>query len=229
MDKNWIQVIKEFSQFFGKRLENVGIEIKGAEVVTIKGKDGADGKDGNDSTVPGPQGIAGPVGPKGPKGDAGKDSKVPGPIGKTGDRGPQGEPGFDGKDGSPDTPTEIIEKINKEKGTLIKKEKVEGLAEIESMAQTADANSRNAMRGNVGGGSFVYAQDISDQLNGVLKTFTLVPNAQVIMVFSSSMPGVFRPTIDYTTTGSEITFTSEINANSTLATGQTVIILYKIL
>jgi len=75
----------------------------------------------------------------------------------------------------------------------------------------------------------LYAQDISSQLNGVLKTFTLVSNAKVILVFGSSAPGVFRPTIDYTTTGSTITFTSEITADATLNSGQTIVILYKIL
>ena len=130
-----------------------------------------------------------------------------------------------GDSGSPDTGEEIIVKINNDKSDrLIRKEKVEGLANIENMARTADANSRSFMNT----GSYVYAQDISDQLNGILKTFTLVSNAKVILAFGSSTPGVFRPTTDYTTTGSTITFTSEITAASTLATGQTVIILYKL-
>lgn len=125
-----------------------------------------------------------------------------------------------------ETGEEIIRKVNNDPSdSLIRKGKVEGLEDIENMARTADANSRSFMNT----GSYVYAQDISDQLNGVLKTFILVSNAKVILAFGSSAPGVFRPTTDYTTTGSTITFTSEITAASTLAAGQTVIILYKIL
>ena len=128
--------------------------------------------------------------------------------------------------GSPDTGEEVISKINHDKSDLlIRKGKVEGLEELESAARTAEANSRSWSNS----GSFVYAQDISSQLNGVLKTFTLVSNAKVILVFGSSAPGVFRPTIDYTTTGSTITFTSEITADATLNSGQTIVILYKIL
>lgn len=49
--------------------------------------------------------------------------------------------------GSPDTGKEIITKVNDDKSKLvIKKEKVEGLADLENLAKTADANSQNAMR-----------------------------------------------------------------------------------
>src|SRR3990167_10022129 len=112
-----------------------------------------------------------------------------------------------GKDGSPDTGEEIIQKINKDKSDrLIRKGKVEGLADIESMARTAEANSM--WRG--GGGSFNYNYDISSLLDGVTKTFTLPSNARVLLVLGSSTPVIFRPTVDYTTTASAITFTSEI-------------------
>lgn len=229
--------IKEIVEFFGKKLDAVGVELKGVSVVTIKGDKGdtgdqgipgKDGSDGADSKVPGPKGDPGV---DGTNGRDGKDSKVPGPKGDRGDVGPAGVRGKDGlkgkagADGSPDTGEDILKKINKDKTTLIKRDKVEGLDEIERRARTAEANSQ--WRG--GGGSFVYAHDISASLNGVLKTFTLVANAKVISVFASSFPGVFRPTTDYTTTSSTITFTSEITAASTLAAGQTVIILYKIL
>lgn len=130
-----------------------------------------------------------------------------------------------GMDGSPDSGTEIIGKINKEEDTLIKKEKVEGLADIELMARSAQANT-NVFHNS---GSFVYDYDLSDYLNGVLKTFTLPSNAKVITVLGSSAPGIFRKTVDYTTTSSTITFTSAIDASTTLASGQTVVILYKIL
>ena len=175
------------------------IEKIDSKIRGVDGKDGSNGKNGRD-------------------GYDGKD-------GRDGERGFPGIPGAVGPAGAPDTGEQITRKINHDKSDLlIRKGKVEGLDEIEKMARTADANSRSFMNT----GSYVYAQDISDQLNGVLKTFTLVSNAKVILAFGSSAPGVFRPTTDYTTTGSTITFTSEIAAASTLATGQTVIILYKL-
>lgn len=79
----------------------------------------------------GPQGREGIQGPKGDKGDKGEpgprgaDSTIPGPRGfqgivgrdgdpgKSGERGPQGFQGPEGTgSGSPDTPDQILEKLN---------------------------------------------------------------------------------------------------------------------
>lgn len=51
--------------------------------------------------------------------------------------------GIDGKDGSPDTPKQVIEKINKSKGDKIKRSRVEGLDEVESIARTAQHQVQN--------------------------------------------------------------------------------------
>ncbi len=80
--------------------------------------------------------------------------------------------------------------------------------------------------GGTNGGRIVKYHDLSDQLNGVLKTFALPANWRVISVQSSSFPSILRPTIDYVNDQQSITFTSEIDAASTLATGQTLIVLY---
>lgn len=79
-----------------------------------------------------------------------------------------------------------------------------------------------------GGGKVVKVYDLSASLDGVLKTFPLPSFWRVISVTSSSFPTAFRPTVDYTTDASAmtITFTSEIEASTTLATGQTVIVVY---
>lgn len=79
-----------------------------------------------------------------------------------------------------------------------------------------------------GGGRIVKSYDLSDSLNGVLKTFSLPSFWRIITVQSSSFPNAFRPTTDYTVDipNSKITFTSEITADTTLATGQTIIITY---
>lgn len=82
--------------------------------------------------------------------------------------------------------------------------------------------------GGGGGGHTMYVHDLSSQLNGVLKTFSLPAFWRVISIQSSSFPNAFRPTVDYTTDAgaSTITFTSEIDAAGTLATGQTLIVTY---
>lgn len=80
--------------------------------------------------------------------------------------------------------------------------------------------------GSSGGGRIVKAYDLSSQLNGVLKTFNLPAVWRVISVHSSSAPFTFRETTDYTWTPTTITFTSEIDATSTLNTAQSVTIIY---
>lgn len=163
-------------------------------------------------------------GAPGKKGDPGK--SIVGP------QGPEGKPGQSivgpaGKDGSPDTGEQIVEKINNDNsGKKIKKQHIEGLAEIEDIARSADANARSFYANT---GSYVYDYDLSGLLDGLTKTFTLPANARVIAVFSSSFPTIFRRTTDYTTTASTITFTSQIDAPTTLAAGQSVVLLYKIL
>jgi len=162
------------------------------------------GADGKDSTVQGPRGLPGLQGER---------SYVP---------GPKGEPG---NEGSPDTGEEVIDKINADKTMLIKMNKIEGMDEIEKGIRVNRANTNEMMAFS---GSTVLTADISDQLDGVLKTFTLPSNARVLLVLSSSTPNIMRPTVDYTTTSSQISFTAEISASTTLATGQSVIILYKL-
>lgn len=89
------------------------VEIKGAEIVTIKGEQGNQGEKG-DKGEPG-ESITGPQGPDGVKGE---DSTVPGPQGPSGVNGHDGENGLDGKDGqngqdgSSDTALEVADKLN---------------------------------------------------------------------------------------------------------------------
>ena len=82
--------------------------------------------------------------------------------------------------------------------------------------------------GSSSGGRIVKSYDLSSQLNGVTKTFSLPAFWRIISVHSSSFPNAFRETVDYTYDASvySITFTSEITADTTLATGQTITIIY---
>lgn len=141
---------------------------------------------------------------------------------------PKPKDGINGKDGSPDTGLEIVEKINDlptdEDKYLIDMEHIDGLlARLKELGKTVYVGG-----GSSSGGRIVKVYDLSSQLNGVTKTFSLPAFWHVITVQSSSFPNAFRPTIDYTTDAgaSTITFTSEINETATLATGQTIIVQY---
>jgi hypothetical protein len=92
------------------------------------GKDGADG-------APGATGAEGRPGRDGANGLPGLD----GADGKDGVDGKDGKDGVDGKDGSPDTPEQVVEKVNSAT-TLIQKDRVEGLADIERIARENNFN-----------------------------------------------------------------------------------------
>jgi len=169
-------------------------------------------------------------GAKGDTGKAGKDGKDgrdgrDGIDGRDGERGLQG---INGADGGPDTPEVIKQKLE----SLEDEDKL-SIKAIKDLQEELDKIKK--MKGTVqyvGGGGVgkhnVVAYDLSASLNGVLKTFSLPAFWKVISVHSSSFPNAFRPTVDYTTdaSASTITFTAEIDASTTLATGQTIIITY---
>lgn len=131
----------------------------------------------------------------------GKDGKD-GVDGKDGKDGRQGKVG---KDGSPDTGEEIIGKINKDKNVKINAEKVEGWKDIESMAKTAEANSRLGLRA---GGDTVYLTDLSSQTNGVTKTFTIPVYRRAIMVTCSDFPTVLFLNNGFTIASGVLTLTT---------------------
>lgn len=170
----------------------------------------------------GMRGLTGPqgesiIGPKGEKGDdyilTKRDMK------EIAELVPSGK---DGKDGSSDTPDQIATKINtlEEK---IEQKTIKGLIKFLNNIQNSIREARIRPQG--GGGNVVEYYDLSSQLNGVLKTFTIPTNRRVLSIHASSFPfSAFRPTIDYSSTRTTITFTSEINAATTLATNQSLIL-----
>lgn len=232
MSKEILRIIQEIADFFGKKLDHVGVELKGVSVVTLKGDQGEKGDRGDTgemgASIKGEQGDKGDRGEKGEKGDRGEKGEK-GEKGDTGEAGAstKGEKGEKGDDGSLETGEEIVDKINADKSKkVIKKEHIEGWSEMQDQIQSAEANSRSALSG--GHGSFVYDFDYSSLLNGVLKTFTLPPNAKIIMLLGSSDQGFFRKNIDYTYTASTFTFTSAIDETTVLSQGQTLVLIYKI-
>lgn len=103
--------------------------------------------------------------------------------------------------------------------------------EIEELRKDIKETKKTAKGVTIFGGggtrsASVGFQDLSAQLDGVTKSFTLSKFKKIIGVWASSSPWILRPTVDYTLSGNTITFTSEINAESTLSSGQSVIVLY---
>lgn len=101
---------------------------------------------------------------------------------------------------------------------------------IEGLRKELDELKKVRTNGLSGGGGIVGRDivtkyDLSPYLDGVTKTFNIPGTWAIISVSTSSFPGVLRPTIDYTNTDSTITFTSQIEASTTLAAGQTVILI----
>ena len=96
--------------------------------------------------------------------------------------------------------------------------------ELDELKKNLKAGSRVTSGGGVGKHNMeVY--DISGSLNGVTKTFNLPAFWQISLVLSTSAPQIFRPTTDFTWTPTSVTFTNEITAATTLAAGQTVLVI----
>lgn len=90
--------------------------------------------------------------------------------------------------------------------------------------QISEISSRPV--GGIASRDIVKNYDISSQLNGVTKTFQTPAMFRVITVMLSSTPSALRENVDYTWSDTSLTFTSEIEASTSLASGQSAIILY---
>lgn len=167
----------------------------------LKGIDGKDGKDGTNGSV-GPQGAPGATGAQGAA----------------------------GKHGSPDTADDIRNKLELFIGQPEdEKPKIDVIGHLrEELDELRKLITKKviAPSGGVMGRDLVRANDISAQLNGVTKTFNTPGMWRVISINLSSFPNTLRETVDYTWTPTSITFTSQIDAASTLAAGQTCVIIY---
>lgn len=117
INENLGRLADKESPAFPAMPDKMKVELEGAEIVTIKGKDGKDGD----------QGIQGEKGDKGDQGDPGRDGTdgIDGEDGKDGNdgrdgtdgqNGKDGKNGVKGKDGSPDSPFDIKKKIESLEG-----------------------------------------------------------------------------------------------------------------
>ena len=188
---------------------------KGDSITGDRGECGEKGEQGL-------EGATGAVGASGKDGADGKDGKkgIDGLDGINGVDGLSGKDGEDGKDGSSDEPIEIAEKLN----TLKEEVDIKVIKGLNNWMNNIKQLVKKKDSG--GGGDIVKAYDLSSSLNGVTKIFTIPKVRKIISVHLSSVPGILRETTDFTYTSNSITFTAEIQASTSLLTGQTCVIVY---
>lgn len=124
---------------------------------------------------------------------------------------------FDGIDGSPDTPEQILEKVNKAK-ELIKRNRVEGLNEqIEILQKQIREMARVRHGGGVGGGGSAnwIRETPVGTINGSNVTFTItsniIPNSETLYLGGIGL----TPTTDYSISGRTITYVTAPPTNNT--------------
>lgn len=152
-----------------------------------------------------------------------KDGKD-GVNGLDGNDGLDGKDGVDGKDGSPDTPLQIVDKlesIQREDDKL----SIDAIKGLRAELKKASRSSGGTFFGGAQNVKQAFKDiDLSSQLDGVTKTFNIEAVYNILSVSLSSFPHTLRKGVDYTYTTTTITFTSEIDASVSLATGQTCIL-----
>lgn len=171
----------------------------------LRGVDGMHGRDGKD-------GAKGEVGVRG----------------LDGYKGERGEKGKDGVDGSPDSADDIRNKLELLTGKdRLNVSAIDGLTELLAEFDTKIGGVRSSQnRGGmaVTGRDIFNDIDLSAQLDGVTTTFQIHAVYNIISVHLSSFPHALRKNIDFTYTPTTITFTSQIDAATTLSAGQTCVL-----
>lgn len=226
---------------FPKEME---VTLKGIKIITLKGDDGETPKKGIDYYTPKEVAeIKKEITPKkgvdytdGDKGDTpkkGRDYFTKGEIEQfkkdvTPKKGIDYRDGVDGY-----TPKKGIDYRDGKDGDSVDEEKVikkvtkEVLKKIPDITQDT-MNQIGYVTGGIGDPALkFFVKDLSSELNGSLKVFTITQNRIILDIACSSAPWTFRPTVDYTISGDSretLTFTSEIDASTTFRTGQTLIV-----
>lgn len=102
--------------------------------------------------------------------------------------------------------------------------KIEAIDNLREELDELKKRPTGGVQGGIIGRNLIKNIDISSQLDGSTKTFNIHSIWSIISVHASSSPWALRPTIDYTHTTNSITFTDQIDAPTTLAAGQTIIL-----
>lgn len=208
------------------------VELMGAEVVTIKGEKGDKGDSPSEEELVElvtpliPEPIKGDKGDKGERGEKG-DKGERGEDGSNGEKGDKGDLGEKGADGSPDTPEQIREKLESLKDDeRLDKSAIKGLEEeIKKLQLIIESLPRGG--GGRGKIPIVKVENLTSQVNGVLKTFALPRDTvRVLGVFGTQFPVIFDPSVDFTLTGNNLVLGASVSAPET---GQTLFALIETL
>ncbi len=123
----------------------------------------------------------------------------------------------------------IVDALEKlPKGKKLKIKAIENLQEeLDKLKREMQQGLTRVIGGSGQGGTIVKSYDLSGDLDGATKTFTLPAFFRIIDVKLWSGP-VLRENTDYTVdpANSKITFTDEIDASTLLATNQSCIVIY---
>jgi len=107
--------------------------------------------------------------------------------------------------------------------TAIRLSALEGWLDVSAIAglkESIDSIRRSSKKAAArSGGSSLGLSDLTDQCNGVTKTFTVpAHNPTPTILMCTQFPRIYRPTVDYTSGGTTLTLTSEVGAPQTLQT-----------
>lgn len=193
-------------EFYNKQIQSYQREVERIRTI-MKGDRGEKGERGDDGLSPSVEEIVRQV-----------LSVIPLPK-----DGKDGEKGKDGKDA-----TVNQEKIIKEIIDQIRKKKLISMGDINGGFSKDGINYKfeELMHGGGGssGGSITYSYDLSSQCDGANKVFTVPSNTNFIQLTGSDSPQVYRPTVDYTGSGTTtLTLDAGVPAPSS---GATLILLY---
>ena len=120
-----------------------------------------------------------------------------------------------------DTPEQIRDKLsNLPEGERLEAQYIDGLVEI----VTGLIPEQKSGGAGIAGRDFFVDIDLSSDLDGSTKTFNIPAVYNILSVSLSSFPHALRKGVDFTYTGTTITFTDEIDASTSLATGQTCVL-----
>lgn len=111
-----------------------------------------------------------------------------------------------------------LEKLTK--GDRLDYEALKNRPGIPMYDQEASSSKKIVARG---GGTDIQYYDLTDETDGVTKTFTIPANKRVLGVFGTQFPVQYRPVTDWTATTTQLTLTDEVGAPQT---GQTLWIMY---
>lgn len=122
-----------------------------------------------------------------------------------------------------DTPEDIRNKLEVLNGDeRLEMSAIKGLEEI--LASIRKESRTSGIGGAIVGRNVFQDVDLSARLDGSTKTFGIPAVWNIISVHLSSFPHALRKNVDFTYTPESITFTSEIDAATSLAAGQTCVL-----